>query len=127
MPSRNIGWSSTARIRIRLGLVLMILFRSLTEKPETGPGGGCLIGDGSWNAQLYLCAGSEFTPDRQLRSDLFGALADSWQAPVPGTSAVFNDAWVNALSIIAEAQTKRFAIHNFRLDMSGLCVAESIS
>jgi hypothetical protein len=34
---------------------------------------------------------------------LFGALADSWQTPVPGTSAVFNDAWVNALSIVAEA------------------------
>jgi hypothetical protein len=68
----------------------MILFRSLTEKPETGPGGGCLIGDRSWNAQLYLRAGSEFTPDRQFRSDLFGALVDSWQAPVPGTSAVFN-------------------------------------
>ena len=51
----------------------MILFRSLTEKPETGPGGGCLIGDRSWNAQLYLRAGSEFTPDRQFRSDLFGA------------------------------------------------------
>jgi hypothetical protein len=38
-----------------------------------------------------------------LRPDLFGALADSWQTPVPGTSAVFNDAWVNALSIVAEA------------------------
>ena len=105
----------------------MILFRSLTEKPETGPGGGCLIGDRSWNAQLYLRAGSEFTPDRQLRSDLFGALADSWQAPMPGTSAVFNHDWVNALSIVAEAQTQRFAIGDFRLDMSGLCVAEGIS
>src|SRR5271169_784545 len=59
-----------APVRIKLGSVLMILFRSLTEKPETGPGGGCLIGDRSWNAQLYLRAGSEFTPDRQLRSDL---------------------------------------------------------
>src|SRR5271169_2524328 len=74
MPSRNVGWSSTARVRIKLGSVLMILFRSLTEKPETGPGGGCLIGDRSWNAQLYLRAGSEFTQDRQFRSDLFGAL-----------------------------------------------------
>src|SRR5271155_2165150 len=92
MPSRNIGWSSTARIRIKLGSVLMILFRSLTEKPETGPG-DYLICDRSWNVQLYLRAGSEFTPDRQLRSDLFGALVDSWQAPVPGTSAVFNHAW----------------------------------
>src|SRR5580693_7604427 len=72
-------------------------------KAETGPGGGCLIGDRSWNAQLYLRAGSQFTPDRQFRSDLFGALVDSWQAPVPGTSAVFNDAWVHALSIVAEA------------------------
>src|SRR5580698_4706938 len=93
MPSRNIGWSSTARIRIKLGSVLMILLRSLTEKPETGPG-DYLICDRSWNVQLYLRAGSEFTPDRQVRSDLFGALADSWQAPVPGTSAVFNHAWV---------------------------------
>ena len=81
----------------------MILFRSLTEKPETGPGGGCLIGDRSSNAQLYLRAGSWFTPDCQLRSDLFGALADSWQALVPGTSAVFDPAWVNALSIVAKA------------------------
>jgi hypothetical protein len=40
---------------------------------------------------------------------------------------VFNDAWINALSIVAEAYTKRFAIHNFRLDMPGLCVAEGIS
>jgi hypothetical protein len=49
------------------------------------------------NAQLYLRAGSEFTPDRQFRSDLFLA------SPVPGTSAVFNHAWVNALSIVAKA------------------------
>ena len=92
------------------------------------PGGECLIGDRPWNAQLYLRAGSEFTPDRQLRSDVFGAFANSRQAPVPGTSAVFNDAWVNALSIVAEAQTKQtFAIGDFRLDMSGLCVAEGIS
>jgi hypothetical protein len=90
-------------MRIKLGPVLMILFRSLTEKPETGPGGGCLIGDRSWNAQLYLRAGSEFTPDRQFRSDLFGAIADSWQAPMPGTSAAFNHAWVHALSIVAKA------------------------
>src|ERR1700723_3583021 len=102
MPSRSIGWSSTARMRIKLGSVLMILFRSLTEDPETGPG-DYLICDRSWNVQLYLRAGSEFTPDRQLRSDPFGALADSWQAPVSGTSAVFNDARVNALSIVAEA------------------------
>ena len=81
----------------------MILFRSLTEKPETGPCGGCLIGDRSWNAQLYLRAGSEFTPDRQFHSDLFGALADSWQDPMPGTSAAFNHAWVNAFSIVAKA------------------------
>src|SRR5580658_4188282 len=103
MPSRNIGWSSTARIRIKLGSVLMILFRSLTEKAETGPGGGCLIGDRSWDAQLYLRTGSELTPDRQFRTDLLGALVDSWQAPVPGTSAVFNHAWVNPLSIVAKA------------------------
>src|SRR5580698_4971599 len=102
MPSRNIGWSSTARIRIKLGSVLMILFRSLTEDPETGPG-DYLICDRYWNVQLYLRTGSEFTPDRQLRSDLFGALADSWQAPVPGTSAVFDDARVHALSIVAKA------------------------
>src|SRR5580698_10422649 len=103
MPSRSIGWSSTARIRIELGSVLMILFRCITERPETGPGAGCLIGDRSWNVQLYLRAGSEFTPDRQFRSDLFGALVDSWQAPVPGTSAVFNHACVHALSIVAKA------------------------
>src|SRR5580698_3542033 len=102
MPSRNIGWSSTARIRIKLGSVLMILFRSLTEDPETGPRDS-LIRDRSWNAQLDFRAGSKFAPDRQLRSDLFGTLADSWQAPVPGTSAVFNHAWVNALSIVAKA------------------------
>src|ERR1700690_3839050 len=72
MPSRNIGWSSTARIRIKLRSVLMILFRSLTEDLETGPG-DYLICDRSWNVQLYLRAGSEFTPDRQFRSDLFGA------------------------------------------------------
>ena len=77
----------------QLRSVLVILFRSLAEKPETGPG-DYLICDRSWNVQLYLRAGSEFTPDRQFRSDLFGALVDSWQAPVPGTSAVFNHAWV---------------------------------
>jgi hypothetical protein len=38
-----------------------------------------------------------------LRPDLFRAFANSWQTPVPGTSAMFNDAWVNALSIVAEA------------------------
>src|ERR1700757_2563527 len=103
MPSRSIGWSSTARMRIKLGPVLIVLFRSLAEKPETGPDREYLISDGPRNAQLYLGAGSELTPDRQLRSDLLGSFADSWQAPVSRTSAVFNDAWINALSIVAEA------------------------
>src|ERR1700693_16587 len=102
MPSRNIGWSSTARMRIKLGSVLMILFCSLTEDPETGPG-DYLICDRSGNVQLYLRAGSEFTPDRQFRPDRFGAPADSWQAPMPGPSAAFNHAWVNAFSIVAKA------------------------
>ena len=62
-----------ASVRIKLGSVLMILFRSLPEDPETGPG-DYLICDRSWNVQLYLRAGSEFTQDRQFRSDLFGAL-----------------------------------------------------
>src|SRR4029077_10590852 len=102
MPSRSIGWSSTARMRIKLGSVLMILFRSLTEDPETGPG-DYLICDRSGNVQLYLRASSEVTPDRQFRSDLFGALADSWQAPVPGTSAALPHVWVNALYSLANA------------------------
>ena len=40
---------------------------------------------------------------------------------------MFNDAWVNAFSIVAEAETKRFAVGDFRLDMPGLGVAEGIS
>src|ERR1700743_2730172 len=105
MPSRSIGWSSTARIRIKLGPVLMILFHflPLTENPETRLGREYLISDRPWNAQLYLSASSEFTPDLQLRSDLPSSFADSWQAPVPRAAAVFNDAWVYALSIVAEA------------------------
>jgi hypothetical protein len=81
----------------------MILFRSLAENPETGLGREYLISDRTWNAQLYLRPGSEFTPDLQLRPNVFGSLANSWQAPVPGASAVFNDPWVNALSIVPEA------------------------
>src|SRR5271169_6432639 len=128
MPSSNIGWSSTARIRIKLGPVLMIVFRSLPEKPETGAGGECLVSDGPRNAQIYLRAGSEFTPDVQLRSDVLGSLAHSRQAPVPRTSAAFKDAGVNARSIVAEAQTKqRFAISDFCFYMPGLCVVKGIS
>src|ERR1700742_4362941 len=104
MPSRSIGWSSTARILIKLGPVLMILFHfSLTENPETRPGREYLISDRPWNAQLHLRPRPEFTPNLQLRSDLSGSFADSWQAPVPRTSTVFNDAWVNTLPIVAEA------------------------
>jgi hypothetical protein len=40
---------------------------------------------------------------------------------------MFNDAWVNAFSIVAETQTKRFTVGDFRLDKSGPCVAKSIS
>src|SRR5690242_11840551 len=102
MPSRSIGWSSTARTRIKLGSVLMPLFRSLAEKLESGACRGSLVSDGAWNIQLYFRASSEFAPDLQLRSYLRGSLADSRQAPVPGASTAFNDAWVNALSIVAE-------------------------
>src|ERR1700733_6104657 len=103
MPSRSIGWSSTARMRIKLGPVLMILFRSLIEKPKTGPGGEHLVSDRPWNAQLDFRAGPKFVPDRQLRSKLFGPLGESWYPPMPRTSGVFNDAWIHALSIVAEA------------------------
>src|SRR5208283_633536 len=72
--------------------------------------------------------GSDFTPDLQLRSDALGALPHSRQAPVAGTSAALQDAWVNALSIVPKAQTKqRFVVRDLRLDIPGLCVAERIS
>src|SRR5208337_3677112 len=122
------GWSSTVRIRITLGPVLMISFRSLSEKPEAAAGSGCLVSNGPRNTQLYLGPGSEFTPDLQRRSDLFGSLAHSRQAPVPGTSAAFQDPRVNALAIVAEAQTQqRVAIRDFRLDFPGLRVPEGIA
>src|ERR1700678_409051 len=127
MPSRSIGWSSTVRIRIKLGPVFIILFHSLRENPEAAFGREYLVGNRSWNTQLYLRPSSQFAPNLQLRSDLLGPFTDSRQAPVPRTSSMFNDACVNAFAVVAEAQTKRFAIGDFRLDMLGLRVVKGIS
>src|ERR1700728_826648 len=99
MPSRSIGWSSTARIRIKLGLLFIILFLSLRENPEAAFGREYLIGDRSWNTQLYLRPSSWFAPNLQLRSDLLGSFADSRQAPVPWTPTMFNDTRVNAFPV----------------------------
>src|SRR5208283_4013485 len=118
MPSRSIGWSSTVRIRITLGAVLMISFRSPSEKPEAATRRGRLVSHRPRNTQLYLGPSSEFTPDLQLRSDLLGSLPHSRQAPVPRTSAAFQDAWVNALAIVAETQTQQRDRKSTRLNSS---------
>src|ERR1700729_195831 len=124
MPPRSIGWSSTARIRMKSGPVFMILFHSPGKNPETTLGREFLIGNRSWDAQLYLRPNAWLTPDLQLRSDLPGSFADTQQAPMPRTPSMFNDACVNAFSIVAEAETKRFAVGDLRLDMPCLAGVE---
>src|SRR5260370_5242698 len=128
MPSRNNGWSSTARIGIRLGLLLMILARALAVKPKPCASGKGFIGNGPWNAKIHLSACTGFTPHFQLPSDVLGAFTHSRQAPVPGASAVLKELWSNALSVVPEAQTKqRFTICDLRFYVTRLCMAEGIS
>jgi hypothetical protein len=105
----------------------MILFHSLRKNPETTLGREYLIGNRSRDAQFYLRPNSYFTPDLQLRSDLLGSFADTQQAPMPRTPSMFSDTWVNAFAIVAEAEPKRFAVCDLRLDMPGLSVAEGIT
>src|SRR5260370_29506820 len=128
MPSRNNGWSSTARIGIRLGLLLMILARALAVKPKPCASGKGFIGNGPWNAKIHLSACTGFTPHFQLPSDVLGAFTHSRQAPVPGASAVLKDLWSNALSVVPEAQTKqRYTIIDLRFNVTRLRMAGGTS
>src|SRR5216684_1755216 len=129
IPLRNRGWSSTARIRIELGPVVMGSVSS-TSSPEhpTARNRQFSVCDGGRNGHFSLRAGVEFTPDRQLASLKFGAFVHTRQTIVSGAPASIQDRRINALAVVPYPQPKLpLVVANFHFDPLRVRVAECIT
>jgi hypothetical protein len=79
------------------------------------------------NAQLDLSPGPNAAADHDLRADLFAAFAHSRQAIMAG-AALYQNCRFNALSVIPNAYAEQtFCVSEFRFNMAGPGVGESIS
>src|SRR5262249_8298264 len=126
IPLRRRGWSSTVRIRIRLGSMLMI--SSPLKQSESAVPRFLWVGYRSSNSQLNFCSGSCFAPNIKFRTYLPCSLSNTWQTPVSGASALLQHLLVHAFSIVPHTQPKLvFVVENFSLDPARLCVPESIT
>src|SRR6266700_6142606 len=129
IPLRNRGWSSTARIRIELGPVVMSSVSS-TSAPEhpTARCGRFGVRDGGGNGQLGLHTGVEFTPDRELTSHKFGAFVHTRQTVVSGAPASIQERRINALAVVPHPQPKLpLVVADFHFYSLRVCVSECIT
>src|SRR5262245_52393921 len=125
IPLRRSGWSSTVRIRIRLGSMLMI-FQSF-EEPESGAPRPPSVGYRRGDAELNLRSHSRFRPHIQLRADLLCSLSNPRQTPVSGDPAFLQQVGVHAFSIVPHAQPKLvFCVQELSFDPARLCVSEGV-
>src|ERR1700761_3808346 len=126
IPLRRRGWSSTVRIRIRLGVLIVI--SSPMETSEAGARQGRLIGCLSRNSHLNFGSGSHLTPDIQFCTYLLCSLSSAWKTPVSRASAFLQDLRIHTFSIVSHTQAELVLIvQNLNLDPARLCVPECIS
>src|ERR1700677_1793890 len=80
------------------------------------------------NAQLDFRAGTALTPDDELPTELFGALAHTRQAPMPGSLAAIENLGINSLSIVTDSYAKQLVtIPYLRFNVLGLSVNKSVA
>src|ERR1700677_4719849 len=86
-PFRRMGWSSTVRIRIRLGTLYTALhlsnqfgWKALTV---------AFVSDGGRNEQLNFGALSGLAPQVQMRPNPVGTFTGASQSPMADSSALF--------------------------------------
>src|SRR5215470_8103375 len=108
----------------------MLTVSSSSFFPKHGPVGGVRfsVSNRARNGQFGFSTGIEFTPDRQLRPDKFGALVHARQTVVSDAPAFTKNLRINPLSVVPDPQSKlSLLIANFHLDPSRLCVLECIT
>src|SRR5215217_461643 len=77
-----------------------------------------LVGGRSRNDQLNFRPSFRSTPEPQLSTNLLRPLVHSLQSPMTGTSTCIKNFWIDAASIVTNAQTKLSrVIRNFRFDV----------
>src|SRR5215470_434198 len=128
IPSRKEGWSSTERTRIKSRLAVMGFCDYLSQKPKSGSHRRVTISDRGGDAQLNLRAESRLRRDFHSSTELLGAFAHARQAPVAGSPALIENAWINTRSVIADAQKKlRIPVGQLRFYLAGLSVVECVA
>src|SRR5271154_5674746 len=86
------------------------------------------VRNGRTNFELHLRAGLALTPDFQVGANQFGALAHARQAKVSGAGFSIQHLRVDALSIVANTQSKLpLAIADSHLDPAPLRMAKSVA
>src|SRR5262245_31931347 len=126
IPLRRRGWSSTVRIRIRPGSMLMI--SNPLKQSEFGGPRTLSVGYRSINGQLNFCSGTRFAPNIQFRAHLLCSFSNTWQTPVSTASAFLQHVWVHAFSIVPDTQPKLVVVvQNLSLDLLRLCVPKGIT
>src|SRR5215475_7558571 len=126
IPFRRMGWSSTVRIRIRLG--------ELCTTPHLSNQFGSIafaatfVGNGSRNKQLNFSAFSRLAPQIEMSTDSVGTFTDSSQSPMPGSSTFFQHRRFDTFAIITNPQAQHvFAKANLGLDPLCVCMLIGIS
>src|SRR5271157_1685519 len=103
IPSRNRGWSSTARIRIEFGSGLTLSSSSSSQKCEPAGRTRFCVGQGRGNHDLGLGAGIDSAPDNQSAANKFGAFVHARQAIVSLTRACIQNLLVDTFAVVPDA------------------------
>src|SRR5580704_1505319 len=123
-PLRRRGWSSTARMRIILG-TLLISTRPL-EQSESMPIAPLLVSHRSWNGQFHLSPRTQLAPETQVRTDALCPLAHPRYTKVAGLSAG-QYLGVDPFAIVTHTQTKLILIvADLHFDVAGRGVCEGV-
>src|SRR6266853_182421 len=83
-----------------------ILCRSLSRRHRLAGRSRLCVRNRGWNSHFDFCTGTEFTPDRQLSARQCGALLYARHTVMPGAAAGAQDLRVDALSVVADAQSE---------------------
>src|SRR5580700_6462137 len=123
IPSRNSGWSSTARI-----LIAVIRYSAGSIAPILPAGSGTDVGDHRGHSQADLRAVTGAAPHVQFRSHRFRPFAHARQPPVVASAALLEDLVSDSFPIVLHRNAKFVvAVSNGDVDPRGLGVTERIA